>query len=308
MLQRKGASSLPVPEAIENEVICMRLAQSIIEDFSNVAEDHPKYTFPFLHYLTSATIIALGLIIKQSSFKHTYGELTLEAARSLKKHCRKTWVSGRMARAVWKLNQMAEAIMNPGPRLTENLGSNDQQSSSSRPMSSSNHLSHESPKTCDNALQERVQFNLSSSDCLADSTLSASCRRTQIRQAIDQDPPVAGHMDLDESPFMPNDFPFEERHTPAHTSGHRPPRHHPHELHSGGVQTAGMEPGLPGDTNDTDPNTGVLSTSLPISGMDMIGSDQNAWLPGEMIDGGIEWLQELFVSDLDSHVPSAWNW
>jgi hypothetical protein len=33
------------------------------------------------------------------------------------------------------------------------------------------------------------------------------------------------------------------------------------------------------------PNTGVLSTSLPISGMDMIGSDQNAWLPGEMIDG-----------------------
>lgn len=73
MLQRKGASSLPVPEAIENEVICMRLAQSIIEDFSNVAEDHPKYTFPFLHYLTSATIIALGLIIKQSSFKHTYG-------------------------------------------------------------------------------------------------------------------------------------------------------------------------------------------------------------------------------------------
>ncbi|OQE12876.1 hypothetical protein PENFLA_c060G04258 [Penicillium flavigenum] len=162
MLQRKGASSLPVPEAIENEVICMRLAQSIIEDFSNVAEDHPKYTFPFLHYLTSATIIALGLIIKQSSFKHTYGELTLEAARSLKKHCRKTWVSGRMARAVWKLNQMAEAIMNPGSRLTESLGNNDQQSSSSRPMIPSDHLSRESPKTFNVAFVFSANTNSSS--------------------------------------------------------------------------------------------------------------------------------------------------
>ncbi|CAG8164566.1 unnamed protein product [Penicillium nalgiovense] len=296
MLQRKGAPSLPAPEAVENEVICMRLAQSIIQDFSNVPEDHPKYTFPFLHYLTSATIIALGLIIKQSSFKHTYGELTLEAARSLKKHCRKTWVSGRMARAVWKLNQMAEAIMNPVFRLTESLGNNNQQSSSSRPMTSSHHLSHESPKTCDNAPRREVQFTLSGSNCLeADSTLPFSSRQTQIRQV----------MDLGESPSMTNGFPFEERHTPTHVSSHHPPRDHRREQHSGvevGTETVGMEPCLPGDT---DPSTGILSASLPSPGVDIIDSDQNAWLPGEMIDGGIEWLQELFVSDLDSHVPSA---
>ena len=144
MLQRKGMSCLPALEAIENEVICMRLAQSIIEDFSNVPEDHPKYTFPFLHYLTSATIISLGLIIKQGSFKPSYGNMTLEAARSLKKHCRKTWVSGRMARAVWKLNQMAEAIMNSGSHPPT------QQTSLSRPVHSSNgnNESHESPTTC----------------------------------------------------------------------------------------------------------------------------------------------------------------
>jgi hypothetical protein len=115
-------------------------------------------------------------------------------------------------------------------------------------------------------------------------------------------------MDLDESPFMTNSFPLEERHTPTNASSHHQPRDHRHRQHSGvevGTETVGMEPCLPGDT---DPNTGILSTSLPISGVDIIGSDQNAWLPGEMIDGGIEWLQELFVSDLDSHVPSAWNW
>lgn len=101
------------PEAIENEVICMRLVRSVIDDFSNVPEEHPKYTFPFLHYLTNATIIALGLIIKQPSFKCAYGGLTLETARSLRDHCRKTWVSEKMAQTVWKLNQMADATLSP---------------------------------------------------------------------------------------------------------------------------------------------------------------------------------------------------
>lgn len=114
MLHRtKGPHHQAASEAIENEVICMRLARSIIDDFSNVPEEHPKYTFPFLHYLTNATIIALGLIIKQPHFKSTYGSLTLEAACSLRDHCRKTWVSGKMAQTVWKLNQMADATLSP---------------------------------------------------------------------------------------------------------------------------------------------------------------------------------------------------
>lgn len=109
MLQR----SMPIyePEVIQNEVTCMRLAQRIIDDFKNVPEEHPKYTFPFLHYLTSAAIIALGLIIKQPSFKEAYGDLTLEATLSLREHCRKTWMSGKMIRTVGKLKQMADAIL-----------------------------------------------------------------------------------------------------------------------------------------------------------------------------------------------------
>lgn len=117
MLQR--ALSSDQPEAIQNEVICMRLAQRIIDDFRSVPEEHPKYTFPFLHYLTSATIIALGLVIKQPSFKEAYGERTLEAARSLREHCRKTWMSGKMIRTVWKLNRMADAILLPNDQSSE---------------------------------------------------------------------------------------------------------------------------------------------------------------------------------------------
>lgn len=40
----------------------------------------------------------------------------------------------------------------------------------------------------------------------------------------------------------------------------------------------------------------------------MVGSDANAWFPGEIIDGGMEWLQGLYASDLDSHVPLDMHW
>lgn len=111
MLQR--GTPIDQPEILQNEVLCMRLARRIIDDFRNVPEEHPKYTFPFLHYLTGATIIALGLIIKQPSFKGAYGELTLEAAWSLREHCRKTWMSQKMMQTVEKLKKMADAILSP---------------------------------------------------------------------------------------------------------------------------------------------------------------------------------------------------
>jgi hypothetical protein len=44
---------------------------------------------------------------------------------------------------------------------------------------------------------------------------------------------------------------------------------------------------------------------LPFLGVDVADTDANAWFPGEMIDGGMEWLQALFTNDLDSHAPST---
>ncbi|KAJ5699140.1 hypothetical protein N7462_001145, partial [Penicillium macrosclerotiorum] len=121
ILQRVRLCDSEEPEIIANEVICIRLAHRIIDDFSKVPEEHPKYTFPFLHYLTSATIISLGLIIKQPSFRGTYGTLTLKAARSLRKHCRKTWMSGKMIETVWALNQMADAVLTQPERASYNF-------------------------------------------------------------------------------------------------------------------------------------------------------------------------------------------
>jgi len=53
---------------------------------------------------------------------------------------------------------------------------------------------------------------------------------------------------------------------------------------------------------------GVPPALLPAPGVDVAVSDSNAWLPGEMIDRGMEWLQALFASDLEAQIPSGWDW
>lgn len=279
MLHRKGTSSLTASEAVENEVVCMRLAQSTIEDFSNVPEDHPKYTFPFLHYLTSAIITALGLIIKQSRFKTPYGGLTLEAARSLKKHCRKTWVSGKMARAVWKLNQMAEAILHTRPRQHENV--NLHQSAPPQLITSSlpnSPISSKEPRP--GMMPAAPSQNLPQTSPQADSTPSGPCPQTQKDPAI---PP--NHL-----PSLVNDglhfgFQGEVSHD---------------------TNTMDVESCL---ANDTSPGAwSIPPAPFHVPGADVLGTDHNAWLPGEMIDGGMEWLQSLCANDLDPDVPLPWAW
>ncbi|KAJ5363112.1 hypothetical protein N7541_003956 [Penicillium brevicompactum] len=279
MLHRKGTSSLTAPEAVENEVVCMRLAQSTIEDFSNVPEDHPKYTFPFLHYLTSAIITALGLIIKQSRFKTPYGGLTLEAARSLKKHCRKTWVSGKMARAVWKLNQMAEAILHNRPRQHEDVNLHQpappQVITSSQP---NNPLSSKGPPP--GMMHAAPSQNLPQTSPQADPTPLGPCRETQKDPAI---PP--NHL-----PSLVNDglhFGFQS------------------EV-SHDTNTMDMASCL---ANDTSPGAwSIPPAPFHVPGADVLGTDHNAWLPGEMIDGGMEWLQSLCANDLDPDIPLPWAW
>ncbi|CAG8248314.1 unnamed protein product [Penicillium olsonii] len=283
MLHGKGNPSLPAPDAVENEVVCMRLAQSTIKDFRNVPEDHPKYTFPFLHYLTNAIITALGLIIKQTSFKKTYGVLTLEAARSLKKHCRKTWVSGKMARAVWKLNQMAEAILNPSTRH-EASGDRD------RPSSLSVDVSHSSSDAQSRTSQPEMHLN-TPSQRLPQSTkeLSESSARMQVCHPSTLEQRHSMSADSLPRPIIPQGL------GPGIEAGV------PHSVEAAEIPT-GMSVDASSSVWDIPP------APFPVLDADVVGSDTNSWLPGEMIDGGMEWLQGLYASDLDSHVPLDFPW
>ncbi|KAL4953962.1 fungal-specific transcription factor domain-containing protein [Aspergillus filifer] len=98
-------------DGIKNELQCMKLAQSIFQQFQAFYDQYSRFEFPFPHYLARTTMISLGLIMKNPSFCQGYGEQTLRMAHLIKSLCRKTWVSGKFARSVVALNRMAEAVL-----------------------------------------------------------------------------------------------------------------------------------------------------------------------------------------------------
>ncbi|PKX88820.1 fungal specific transcription factor domain-containing protein [Aspergillus novofumigatus IBT 16806] len=111
MLQGRASLRASGLDAEKNDVTCMQIAIRIIEECGYLLEEKATYAFPFFHYLLSATIVSLGLIIKEPTFKVSYGPTTLQAAQILKSYCRKTWVSGKLIRSVLRLSQMALQVL-----------------------------------------------------------------------------------------------------------------------------------------------------------------------------------------------------
>ena len=112
ILQQALSHSNPVTDSLENDITCMQLAHNIIQGFNKIPKERARSIFPFLYYFVTATMISLGLIIKEPSFKATYGNETIQAAKLLRRYCRETWISGRMARTVHRLNRLAAHILN----------------------------------------------------------------------------------------------------------------------------------------------------------------------------------------------------
>lgn len=319
MLQKVWCNNDSLSEAIENEVICMRLAQRIIDDFRNVPEEHPKYTFPFLHYLTSATIIALGLIIKQPSFKSTYGALTLRATKSLWEHCRKTWMSGKMVQTVWKLNQMADAILSPHDspsertsRCSDNVSAllpttgvvksirDDarnpfKQYTTVNPTIQPPLLSSETPIGARNHAHV-IGNNCFRSEPEAGAITGATEPRNHQRNDTTQAKAgaVVSMMNLgcDRRPAMENDGSNRPENFPQH-AGHM---HNHAEAYFG--TRGGMESR---DSRDYGAGMSQIYDTVPLE------MDLDAPLPGEIINGGMEWLQSLFSSGLDSQILPVWD-
>ncbi|KAL4920528.1 fungal-specific transcription factor domain-containing protein [Aspergillus aurantiobrunneus] len=112
MLNRASSSGFASEmDSVENEFTCMKLTRSIFDQFNEIPGHHPKFHFPFYHYLARTTMISLGLIIKEPSFRQAYGTRTLQMSRDIKLLCRRTWVSGKFVRSVLTLNRMAETVL-----------------------------------------------------------------------------------------------------------------------------------------------------------------------------------------------------
>jgi hypothetical protein len=319
MLQKAWYNNNSLSEAIENEVICMRLAQRIIDDFRNVPEEHPKYTFPFLHYLTSATIIALGLIIKQPSFKSSYGALTLRATKSLREHCRKTWMSGKMVQTVWKLNQMADAILSPNdspsdrvsrvgggvpaPLPTTSLA----QSPPNDEKGPSKHYTMYNPtiqpprSSLETPMGTGSHVPIIGENCLRPTSRIGAIPRVAETRSYQGTDPTHARAGAVTSML---EFGGNRRLAPEIPSSYRPGAfpHPAAHMHNQTEAHFGMRGGV--ETHDSH-NLGAVSSQIYDTVPSEMGLD--APLPGEIINGGMEWLQSLFSSGFDSQILPVWD-
>ncbi|KAJ5724296.1 hypothetical protein N7488_002331 [Penicillium malachiteum] len=306
MLQKAWTPDQPAPEAIKNEVICMRLAQSIFDDFNSMPEQHPKHTFPFLHYITNATIIALGLMIRQPSFKSEYGELTLRAARSLWEHCRKTWVSGKMVRIVWKLNQMADATMNsPGDPFGNSLSSQNRNLEgfdTREPLQSSTLITSDPGSVSatvasvenhsDREILPRIDTSRADQQP-APSMNGVASQRTLLSSAI-TDPQYPAYR-LEQHAHVQNttNNSIVDRRPFNNESGRENVPFSSNSRQMEAVASDMTRPHCP-------PTETHKAETEPLEDLDMS-------FTGEMINGGMEWLQSLFVNGLDAPLPPVWD-
>jgi hypothetical protein len=317
MLRKTRSNHNSSPEAIENEVICMRLAQRIIDDFRNVPEEHPKYTFPFLHYLTSATIIALGLIIKQPSFRSSYGAVTLRATQSLKEHCRKTWMSGKMIHTVWKMNQIADALLNssdiPLDRTSHFAGGASGVSATKdlAQRTSKNGRSPSIHSTMINSIQSTMSSPASSIEPrrhidiitnpyirpAPDAGALSGATETQNYQRTEPNREGAGTMMLnfggDRRPGLGD----------AGSQGPEALPHHTAHIRNGTECHVRMR----GEEDAQSYRDGYGAVSSQMYGSVPPEGDLDAPLPGEMINGGMEWLQSLFSNGIDTQILPVWD-
>ncbi|KAL4905535.1 fungal-specific transcription factor domain-containing protein [Aspergillus multicolor] len=111
---------------VENELIMLQLSHQLINECLGIPLEQAIFTYPFLHYLISAAIVSLGLIIKERTYRDAYGNRTRHAIQVMESYCRRTWVSGKMVRDILKLSRIIERVL-PG------AGSHDPNASEKHP-------------------------------------------------------------------------------------------------------------------------------------------------------------------------------
>ncbi|KAF7554459.1 hypothetical protein G7Z17_g2928 [Cylindrodendrum hubeiense] len=120
-------------DELESVSLCASLAASILSAHESVQDSALKYCFPFSHYLTSATMVMLGLVTREPNLKRRYKDLILAATRSLNMYCHRIWVSGKTMRWVRKLSLIVQRTLNEDVSQDRPMqGSNDLQESEER--------------------------------------------------------------------------------------------------------------------------------------------------------------------------------
>lgn len=105
-------------DGILSATICLQHARTIVEMFAQSSPSDGVYGFPYLPYLFEATITILACLTKLPHLKESYRLTTESGLNMLNQFSKKTWVSGKMARMIYKLNYIAPHLLSTDQRST----------------------------------------------------------------------------------------------------------------------------------------------------------------------------------------------
>lgn len=97
---------------LAGEAYSAQHAASIINLFENIPDAFPKYSFVFMHPMTSATMILYGITCRNAPLAARHGATLVAAIGFLRLYCQRTWVSGKMIRTVSRLDSLINAAYN----------------------------------------------------------------------------------------------------------------------------------------------------------------------------------------------------
>lgn len=106
----KAATGAVEDDELESLTVCASLASSMVDAHQGVREDALRHCFPLCHYITSATMVMSGLVVREPALRRRYSDQMLAAARSLSTYCHTIWVSGKMMRWVSRLGAVVRGI------------------------------------------------------------------------------------------------------------------------------------------------------------------------------------------------------
>ncbi|KAJ5208765.1 hypothetical protein N7449_003144 [Penicillium cf. viridicatum] len=97
MLQETSSFLTNQLAGVENELISVQIARELIKECLEIPMEQAVFTYPFLHYLISATIVLIALIIKEPTYKDPYGDVTLDVIEVLEAYCHRTQTENQQA-------------------------------------------------------------------------------------------------------------------------------------------------------------------------------------------------------------------
>ncbi|OBT75482.1 hypothetical protein VF21_04902 [Pseudogymnoascus sp. 05NY08] len=110
---RRMQTDFALEDGILSASMCIQDAKTIVGMSAQCSPSDGVYGFPFLAYLLEATITILACLSKLPHLKERYRSIVESALKMLNQWFKKTWVSGKTARMIYKLNYLIPRLFMP---------------------------------------------------------------------------------------------------------------------------------------------------------------------------------------------------